>query len=109
MTTPLDRPLRRAVLIDGEPYVATLSAEGVKLTGKGRRKGVEVSWSQILTGEVALHSQLAASLEHPNGKGQVEDSDRPPGRSTAARSAEADPQEPGAAQQARRPRPRVRL
>jgi len=63
MTTPLDRPLRRAVEIDGEAYVATMLPAGVRLVRKGRRNGVEVTWQQILTGDVVLHAQLAASLK----------------------------------------------
>jgi hypothetical protein len=63
MTTALDRPLRRAVQIDGAPYVVTIHPDGVRIVAKGHRKGVEVTWQQILAGEVALHAQLAGSLK----------------------------------------------
>lgn len=62
MTTPLDRPVRRAVEIDGVPYVVTLLPTGVRLVRKGHRKGAEVTWQQILSGEVVLDAQLAASV-----------------------------------------------
>jgi hypothetical protein len=36
MTTKLDKPLKREIVIRGKPFVITLSAEGLKLAGKGR-------------------------------------------------------------------------
>jgi hypothetical protein len=62
MITPLERPLRRLVTVDGTAYVATFAPNGVRLTPKGHRKGVEVSWEDILAGGVALRSQLVGSL-----------------------------------------------
>jgi len=65
MTTPLEKPVRRAVLINGEPYVVTIEQDGLRLVRKGHRKGIEVAWEQILGGEVALAAQLAGSLVPP--------------------------------------------
>jgi hypothetical protein len=48
MTTPLDKTLKRAVTINEQAYVAALSPEGIKLTLKGRRNGVEMSWATLL-------------------------------------------------------------
>jgi hypothetical protein len=48
MTTPLDKTLKRAVTINDQAYVAAISPEGVKLTLKGRRNGVEMSWTALL-------------------------------------------------------------
>jgi len=62
MVTPLDRPLRRAVLVDGEPYVVTIDKDGVRIVPKGRRKGHEVAWRDILNGDVTLQAQLVESL-----------------------------------------------
>ena len=62
MVTPLDRPLRRAVLVDGEPYVVTIDNHGVRIVPKGRRKGHEVAWRDILSGDVTLQAQLVESL-----------------------------------------------
>ena len=62
MTTRLDKPLKREVLIAGDPYVVTLSPEGMKLVPKGRRKGYELSWSALISGDEALARALNASL-----------------------------------------------
>jgi hypothetical protein len=63
MATKLDKPLRRQLSIRGKPFVVTLSPDGFKLVGKGRRKGLELSWEELTTGEAALASALAASLD----------------------------------------------
>ena len=65
MTTPLEKPVRRAVQINGEPYVVTIEQSGLRLVRKGHRKGIDVAWEQILAGEVALAAQLAGSLVPP--------------------------------------------
>ena len=49
MTTKLERPLKREILIDEKPYTLTIDAAGLKLVEKGRRNGQEVSWKQILS------------------------------------------------------------
>jgi hypothetical protein len=48
MTLPLERTLKREVVIDGTPYTVTLSPLGVKLVRKGFRKGRAVSWRALL-------------------------------------------------------------
>jgi hypothetical protein len=50
MTTKLDRPLKREIVVDEKPYTLTIDAAGLKLVEKGRRNGHEVSWKQILVG-----------------------------------------------------------
>ena len=35
--TPLDKPMRREVLVDGQPYTLTLDPDGLKLVAKGKR------------------------------------------------------------------------
>ena len=62
MTTKLDKPLRRAVTIDDEPYVVTITPIGLKLTKKGRRKGVELQWRDLANGDAALATALNASV-----------------------------------------------
>ncbi|HYX63674.1 MAG TPA: hypothetical protein VE935_05585 [Burkholderiales bacterium] len=62
MATKLERPLRREVSIGGRPFVVTLSPEGVKLVGKGRRRGLELSWQDLVSGEAALATALRASI-----------------------------------------------
>jgi hypothetical protein len=59
----LEKPLRRQLRIDGKPFVVTLSPLSFKLTGKGRRKGLELRWEDLTSGEAALASALHASLD----------------------------------------------
>jgi len=66
MITPLDAPLRRAITIDGQPYVVTLTPAGVRIVKKGFRKGIEVSWQDILSGDVTLRAQLNRSVGQPS-------------------------------------------
>ena len=61
MTTKLDKPLKREIDIEGKPYTLTLSANGLLLTEKGHRKGIELSWKSIVGGDAALASALNAS------------------------------------------------
>jgi hypothetical protein len=63
MTTRLEKPLKREVDIDGEPYIITIAPEGLKLTLKGRRKGQELRWTDLTSGQAALATALNASLE----------------------------------------------
>jgi hypothetical protein len=62
VATKLEKPLRREVSIGGEPFVVTISPEGFKLVGKGRRKGLEIPWEQLVSGEAALATALQASI-----------------------------------------------
>jgi hypothetical protein len=63
MATKLEKPLKREVLVDGKPYMLTLTPEGFKLVPKGKRKGQEVSWRALVSGEAALATALNASLQ----------------------------------------------
>lgn len=60
--TPLDRPLRRELEVDGRVYTLTIGPEGLKLVEKGRRKGITLSWRDLLNGDTALAAALQASL-----------------------------------------------
>ncbi len=62
MTTPLDKPLKREVDIGGVKYTLTLTPAGLKLTPKGARKGIEVSWQSLVSGDAALAAALNASI-----------------------------------------------
>lgn len=63
MMTPLDKPLRRELDIDGRPYTLTVHPEGLKLVEKGRRKGITLRWQDLLSGDAALATALQASLQ----------------------------------------------
>jgi hypothetical protein len=62
LTTRLDRPLKRELSIDGAPYTLTVSTEGMHLAPKGRRKGQELKWKDLVSGDAALATALNASL-----------------------------------------------
>lgn len=63
--TPLDKPLRRELTIAGQAYTLTLDPRGLKLVEKGRRKGLELRWEDLVSGDAALASALQASLQQP--------------------------------------------
>jgi hypothetical protein len=77
MTTKLTGPLRREIEIDGAPYTLTISPQGLTLVVKGRRKGYELEWSALVSGDAALATALNASL-------QVKPADSPAHRGTPA-------------------------
>ena len=62
MTTLLNQVLKRSLQIDGREYVATLTPESLKLTLKGKRKGIELKWAELVGGEAALAVALHASI-----------------------------------------------
>jgi hypothetical protein len=59
-TTKLDGPVRRELDIAGNAY--TLTPQNMTLVRKGRRKGLELQWEQLVSGEAALATALNASL-----------------------------------------------
>ena len=63
MATKLEKPLRREITIERNTYIVTLSPQGLKLTEKGKRKGVEIAWVDLVSGQAALATALNASLE----------------------------------------------
>jgi hypothetical protein len=48
MTTKLDRPLKREILIGDKAYTLTIDADGLKLVEKGRRNGPSLTWKTIV-------------------------------------------------------------
>jgi hypothetical protein len=63
MATKLDKPLKREIEVEGKPYMLTITPEGLKLVPKGKRKGHELAWNAIVSGEAALAAALNASLQ----------------------------------------------
>jgi hypothetical protein len=63
VTTRLDGQLRRELMIEGELYTLALSPEGFTLALKGRRRGLDVAWADLVSGEAALAAALNASLK----------------------------------------------
>ncbi|HYG07995.1 MAG TPA: hypothetical protein VD865_16510 [Stenotrophomonas sp.] len=60
--TPLDKPLRRELEVEGRAYTLTIDPQGLKLVEKGRRKGLELAWQELLNGDAALAAALQASV-----------------------------------------------
>lgn len=60
--TPLDKPLRRELVIGEVVYTLVVDPVGLKLTEKGKRKGIELRWADLTSGEAALAVALQASL-----------------------------------------------
>ena len=61
--TPLDKPLKRELVVGDLAYTLTLDPEGLKLVEKGRRKGLQLRWADLVSGDAALATALRASLE----------------------------------------------
>ena len=61
--TPLDKPLRRELMLGDQAYTLTIEPTGLKLVEKGRRNGVEIRWADLVTGDAALAAALQASTE----------------------------------------------
>lgn len=62
--TPLDKPLRRELVIGDKPYTLTIAPKGLKLVPKGKRKGLELQWDALVNGDAALATALQASLQN---------------------------------------------
>ncbi|MGO4551069.1 hypothetical protein AB4059_08195 [Lysobacter sp. 2RAF19] len=60
--TKLDKPMRREVQIGDQVYTLTIGPDGLKLVEKGRRKGLELAWTALVSGDAALASALQASV-----------------------------------------------
>ena len=83
MTTKLEKPLKREILIGKHAYVVTLSPLGLKLTPKGKRKGYELSWESLISGD----AELAAALRAATARGpDPTETARKPARGATKRS-----------------------
>ena len=67
MTTKLTSAFKRELDVNGEKYTLTVSPEGFKLVLKGKRKGIELNWAQLVNGEAALATALNASISQGHG------------------------------------------
>lgn len=83
MTTKLEGSLKRELAIGTQPYTLTISPHGFTLVPKGRRKGHELAWADLVSGDAALATALNASLAHasaPAPARRTRESRRRPGR-----------------------------
>jgi hypothetical protein len=63
MTTKLDKPLKREVELNGVAFTVTLTPQGLKVVEKGKRKGQELTWEDVIRGDIKLRAELQESLE----------------------------------------------
>ncbi len=71
MTTKLESPIKREIKLGKELYTVIMSPEGVKIALKGRRKGREISWETLLSGDAELTQQLKMSVDaFGSGRGE---------------------------------------
>jgi hypothetical protein len=63
MATKLDKTIKRELELDGKLYTIAISPEGVKVTPKGARKGQEISWTSIVSGDTELRRDLNMSVD----------------------------------------------
>ena len=61
--TPLDKPLRRDLMLGDQAYTLTIDPDGLTLVPKGKRKGLVLRWTDLVSGDAALATALQASLE----------------------------------------------
>jgi hypothetical protein len=62
MATLLDKTLKREVRIGDRAYILAISPLTLKLTPKGKRKGLELNWESLVSGDAALAAALNASV-----------------------------------------------
>src|SRR5215472_14529609 len=62
MTTMLDKTVKRELRVGDRAYIVAISPLTLKLTPKGRRKGVELNWEALVNGDAALAAALNASV-----------------------------------------------
>jgi hypothetical protein len=85
VATKLDKTLKREISIGGKAFVVSLSPRGLKLVGKGRRKGLELSWADLTSGDAALASALNASVAQRLVLAPSANKDRRRGRTRTAK------------------------
>lgn len=66
MATKLDKPIKRELELDGQLYTVIMAPDGIKVTEKGKRKGQEISWRAIISGDASLTQDLKVSVDASN-------------------------------------------
>ena len=63
MTTKLDKPIKRELEHGGVLYTVTISPDGIRVVEKGKRKGRDVAWATIISGDAELNEALRISVD----------------------------------------------
>jgi hypothetical protein len=58
----LNEPIKREVELDGQLYTVIIGPKGVHIAPKGKRKGHELSWRDLASGDAELNRDLVRSL-----------------------------------------------
>jgi hypothetical protein len=66
MAVKLEKTIKRELELEGRTYTIAIAPEGVKVTEKGKRKGREISWKAIISGDAQLAEELKMSLDALN-------------------------------------------
>ncbi|MGH7678811.1 MAG: hypothetical protein ACRENU_10120 [Gemmatimonadaceae bacterium] len=67
MAVKIEKTIKRELEMDGKTYTIAIAPEGIKVTEKGKRKGREISWRAIISGDAQLAEELKVSLESLGG------------------------------------------
>ncbi|MGQ0765636.1 MAG: hypothetical protein ACT4OZ_08220 [Gemmatimonadota bacterium] len=62
MTTRLDKTIKRELDIKGVTYTLSFSPQGIKIVEKGKRKGKDLTWDELVGGDVELANDLRNSI-----------------------------------------------
>jgi hypothetical protein len=63
VATRLDKTIKRELELGGQLYTVSMSPDGVRIVAKGKRKGHEISWETLLSGDADLRRDLNMSLD----------------------------------------------
>jgi hypothetical protein len=63
LATRLDKTIKRELELGGQLYMVSISPEGVRIVPKGKRKGQEISWETLVSGEAELRRDLNMSID----------------------------------------------
>ncbi|HEV8123895.1 MAG TPA: hypothetical protein VGP80_06630 [Gemmatimonadales bacterium] len=63
MATRLDKTIKRELEHKGVLYTVAIGPDGLKVTRKGARKGHEVSWDTIISGDAELYRDMRISID----------------------------------------------
>jgi hypothetical protein len=66
--TELKSALNRELMIGKTAYRLTITPQGFKLVLKGKRKGLEIAWNDLINGDAAMAVAPRASLNAPTPK-----------------------------------------
>jgi hypothetical protein len=67
MAVKLEKSIKRELEMEGKTYTVQIAPEGIKVTEKGKRKGREISWRAIISGDAQLAEDLKLSMDALGG------------------------------------------